>query len=48
MCDHVKTRVRDSRGVEDLAVQRERECLNCLARFLTVETIWDPYSDDEG
>ncbi len=46
-CDHVKTRVKDSRGVDDLAVRRERECLSCLTRFVTVETIWDPYSDDE-
>jgi transcriptional regulator NrdR family protein len=46
-CDHVRTRVRDSRGVDDLAVMRERECLSCLTRFLTVETIWDPHSDDD-
>lgn len=39
-CSHDESKVTDSRNVTDTnAVRRRRECLNCLKRFTTFETI---------
>ena len=39
-CNHEESKVTDSRNVtESHAVRRRRECLKCLRRFTTFETI---------
>lgn len=39
-CNHDESKVTDSRNATDMnAVRRRRECLNCLKRFTTFETI---------
>lgn len=39
-CNHDESKVTDSRNaVEDNAVKRRRECLRCLRRFTTFETV---------
>lgn len=39
-CDHMDTRVLDSRPVNDVrSIRRRRECASCLRRFTTFETV---------
>lgn len=39
-CDHVDTRVLDSRPVNDVrSIRRRRECAECSRRFTTFETV---------
>lgn len=39
-CNHDESKVTDSRNVTDMhAVRRRRECLGCLKRFTTFETV---------
>ena len=39
-CNHAESKVTDSRGViEQNAIRRRRECLQCLKRFTTFETV---------
>lgn len=38
-CSHEESKVTDSRSAETNAIRRRRECLRCLRRFTTFETI---------
>lgn len=39
-CNHEESKVTDSRGAEQTnAIRRRRECLQCLRRFTTFETV---------
>lgn len=39
-CDHEESKVTDSRNASDMnSVKRRRECLKCLKRFTTFETV---------
>ena len=39
-CDHEESKVTDSRNATDVsAIRRRRECLQCLRRFTTFETV---------
>lgn len=39
-CHHLESKVTDSRNANEMnAIRRRRECLNCLKRFTTFETI---------
>lgn len=38
-CGHIEDRVLDTRVQKEGDIRRRRECLNCKARFSTVETI---------
>lgn len=38
-CKHDETKVIDSRGSQDYAIRRRRECLKCERRFTTYEKI---------
>ncbi|CCJ33373.1 MULTISPECIES: transcriptional regulator NrdR [Caloramator] len=41
-CNHVETKVLDSRPTEDnTSIRRRRECLNCNRRFTTYEKVED-------
>ncbi|MDF2672046.1 MAG: nrdR [Clostridiales bacterium] len=41
-CNHIETKVIDSRPTEDNAsIRRRRECLNCQKRFTTYEKVED-------
>ncbi|WP_145362391.1 transcriptional regulator NrdR [Stratiformator vulcanicus] len=38
-CHHDETKVIDSRGSQDNAIRRRRECLKCVRRFTTYEKV---------
>ncbi|MCX6665576.1 MAG: transcriptional regulator NrdR [Euryarchaeota archaeon] len=38
-CNHIDTKVTDSRDTESYSIRRRRECLNCNKRFTTYEYI---------
>lgn len=43
-----KTTVYDSREQDNGTVKRYRTCRECKARFVTVETIIPPHTEEEG
>jgi transcriptional repressor NrdR len=38
-CNHIETKVTDSRDTGKYAIRRRRECLNCNKRFTTYEAV---------
>lgn len=38
-CNHVETKVIDSRLTENNQIRRRRECISCLCRFTSYETV---------
>lgn len=43
-CGYTDSKVTDSRPAEDInSIRRRRECMNCLKRFTTYETIETPH-----